>query len=152
MLRDRWLGPGDIVLNGDPAPLPQLNSTQLNEHLWTQVIKHLNVHIYLARKGHSTPPLLNWPKSIVAKWLDGSGYTWYGGRPRPRRHYITWGPSSPTTRKGAHHRTCPTFRPCPLWPNGRQSQQLLSYRILHERRWFVLQFHWHWQYSDCGRE
>ena len=22
-------------------------STQLNEHLWTQVIKHLNVHIYL---------------------------------------------------------------------------------------------------------
>ena len=23
------------------------NSTQLNEHLWTQVIKHLNVHIYL---------------------------------------------------------------------------------------------------------
>jgi len=25
----------------------QLNSTQLNEHLWTQVIKHLNVHIYL---------------------------------------------------------------------------------------------------------
>ena len=24
-----------------------LNSTQLNEHLWTQVIKHLNVHIYL---------------------------------------------------------------------------------------------------------
>jgi len=24
-----------------------LNSTQLNEHLWTQVLKHLNVHIYL---------------------------------------------------------------------------------------------------------
>jgi len=22
-------------------------STQLNEHLWTQVLKHLNVHIYL---------------------------------------------------------------------------------------------------------
>jgi len=25
----------------------ELNSTQLNEHLWTQVLKHLNVHIYL---------------------------------------------------------------------------------------------------------
>jgi len=24
-----------------------LNSTQLNEHLWMQVLKHLNVHIYL---------------------------------------------------------------------------------------------------------
>ena len=24
-----------------------INSTQLNEHLWTQVLKHLNVHIYL---------------------------------------------------------------------------------------------------------
>ena len=26
---------------------PPLNSTQLNEHLWTQVLKHLRVHIYL---------------------------------------------------------------------------------------------------------
>jgi len=32
------------VLDGVPT---QLNSTQLNEHLWTQVLKHLNVHIYL---------------------------------------------------------------------------------------------------------
>jgi len=75
------LGPGDIVLDVDPAPqrgrsthflpiflyfrlmttvakrspilatcLPSFiltNSTQVNEHLWTQVLKHLNVHIYL---------------------------------------------------------------------------------------------------------
>ena len=27
--------------------LKRLNSTQLNERLWTQVLKHLNVHIYL---------------------------------------------------------------------------------------------------------
>ena len=27
--------------------ITQLNSTQLNEHLWMQVLKHLNVHIYL---------------------------------------------------------------------------------------------------------
>jgi len=38
------------VLNTDgvlAASVQYLNSTQLNEHLWTQVIKHLNVHIYL---------------------------------------------------------------------------------------------------------
>ena len=28
-------------------PFNQLNSTQLNEHLWTQVLKYLNVHICL---------------------------------------------------------------------------------------------------------
>jgi len=35
-----------IVAN---AWMDQLNSTQLNEHLWTQVLKHFNVHIYLDR-------------------------------------------------------------------------------------------------------
>jgi len=30
-----------------------LNSTQLNEHLWTQVLKHLNVHIYLVTVAHA---------------------------------------------------------------------------------------------------
>jgi len=28
-------------------PVRFYHSTQLNEHLWTQVLKHLNVHIYL---------------------------------------------------------------------------------------------------------
>jgi len=27
--------------------ITRYNSTQLNEHLWTQVLKHLSVHIYL---------------------------------------------------------------------------------------------------------
>jgi len=39
------LGPGDIVLDGDPAPLP--------------------------KKGAEPPPKF-WPMSIVAKRLDGS--------------------------------------------------------------------------------
>ena len=30
---------------------------------------------------------------IVAKRLDGSDATWYGGRPRSVRHYIRWRPS-----------------------------------------------------------
>jgi len=29
-----------------PFECVHINSTQLNEHLWTQMLKHLNVHIY----------------------------------------------------------------------------------------------------------
>jgi len=32
--------------------------------------------------------------SVVAKWL----HTWYGGRPRPRRLCVWWGPTSPRTK------------------------------------------------------
>jgi len=28
--------------------------------------------------------------------------TWYGGRPRPRRHCVRWGPSSPPKKKWRH--------------------------------------------------
>jgi len=31
-----------------------------------------------------------WPNS----WMD-QDVTWYGGRPRPRPHCVTWGPSFP---------------------------------------------------------
>jgi len=66
------LGLGDIVLYGDPAPIPQ--------------------------KGAHQPPLfgpcLFWPNG----WMDQDA-TWYGGRPWPRPHCVTWGPSSPS--KGA---------------------------------------------------
>ena len=40
------------------------------------------------------------PISVVAKWLDRSRYTWHGDRPQPKRHCVTWGPSSPSP-KGA---------------------------------------------------
>ena len=43
-----------------------------------------------------------WPN----RWMDQDA-TWYGGRPRPRRHCVTWGPSF-TPRKGA--KQPPTFR------------------------------------------
>jgi len=61
------LGPGHIVLDGDPAPPPQ--------------------------KGGTAPIFglsLLWPND----WMDQDA-TWYGGRPRPRPHCVTWGPSSP---------------------------------------------------------
>jgi len=46
------------------------------------------------------PPTLYKPRpmSVVAKdWMDHDA-TWYGGRPRPRRHCVRWGPSSPAKK------------------------------------------------------
>jgi len=59
------LGPGHIVLDGDPSP----------------------------PKGHSYPtfgPCLLWPNG----WMDQDA-TWYGRRFWTRRHCVRWGPSSP---------------------------------------------------------
>jgi len=64
------LGPGHIVLDGNPAPLP--------------------------RKGDISPsfgPCLLWPNG----WMDQDA-TWYKGRPRPRPHCVTWEPRSPPIR------------------------------------------------------
>jgi len=61
------LGPGHIVLDGDPA-LP-------------------------SQKGHRPPisaPCLLWPNGCMDQ-----DATRYGVRPRPRTHCVTWGPSSP---------------------------------------------------------
>ena len=73
------LGPGDIVLNGEPAP----------------------------PKGVQPPifgPCPLWPNG----WMD-EDTIYYGGRPRPRRHCVKWGFSSPW--KGAQQP--PSLRPMP---------------------------------------
>ena len=76
--------------------------------------RHIVLDMYPAPshgRGHSSPPFiifgadfacvhiirgpcLLWPNS----WMDQDAI-WYGGRPRPRRHCVRWGPSSP--KKGA---------------------------------------------------
>jgi len=66
------LGPGHIVLDGDPAPHP--------------------------KRGRNPPivgPYLLWPNG----WMD-QGETWLAGRPRPWPHCVRWGPISPSP-KGA---------------------------------------------------
>jgi len=67
------LAPGHTVLDGGPAAPPP--------------------------KGHSPHPLfgpyLLWPNN----WTDQDA-TWYGGRPRPKRHCARWGPSSPPQKGG----------------------------------------------------
>jgi len=89
------LGLDHIVLDVDPAPSPKKG------------------------RGSSTPT----PQFLAhVLWPNGWMYqdaTWYGGRPRPRRHCIRWGPSSPLIPG-----------PCLLWPNGRPFQLLLSSCIL----------------------
>jgi len=66
------LSPGHIVLDGDPAPLSQ---------------KGVQPSMF------SLYPL--WPNG-------GMDYdaTWYGGRPRPRRHCVIWGPSHTSPKRG----------------------------------------------------
>ena len=59
------------------------------------------------KRAHPHPisgPCLLWPNG----WMD-QGATWYGGKPRPRRHCIRWGRSCTAI---------PDFGPCLLWPNG----------------------------------
>jgi len=63
------LGPGHIVLDGEPAPLP--------------------------KKG-AQPPIFD-PFLLSANGWMHQDATWYGGWPRPRRLCVRWGPSYPRT-------------------------------------------------------
>jgi len=71
---DVGVGPGHIVLDGDPAPPPP--------------------------KGHSPHFLVHvcWPNG----WMDQDA-TWYGGRPQSRRHCVTWGTQLPPKKWHRHH-------------------------------------------------
>ena len=82
--------------------------------MWTQ----------LRPKGHSPPPkfrpCLLWPNG----WMD-QDTTWYGGKPRPRRHCVRWGPSCPSPKMGAQQP--PISGPSLLWPNGWMQQDVTWY-------------------------
>jgi len=75
------LGPGHIVLDGDPAPLPKR----------VQIIPIFGPFI-LSPNG----------------WMHQDA-TWYGGRLQPRRLCVRWGPSSPHPEKSGT--AAPTLRP-----------------------------------------
>ena len=79
------LSPGHIVLDGDPAHLPQKGALH-----GPQVFG----------------PCLVWPNG----WMDEDA-TWYGSRPQLKPHCVRWGPSSPRERGTAP----PLFGPCLLW-------------------------------------
>jgi len=63
-----YLSPGDFVFDGDPAPP-------------------------LPKKG-AEPPIFD-PCVLRPNGCIDQDATWYRGKPRPRRHCVRWGPSSP---------------------------------------------------------
>ena len=79
---------GDFVLDGDRVPL--------------------------LKKGRS--PLIFGPSPLWPNGCMDQDAAWYGGRRRPTRQCVRWGPSYPPLKVGAQ---LPIFGHCPLWPNGR---------------------------------
>jgi len=116
------LGPGEIVLDGDPpsSPLkgahPLFSTTFIVPNGWMNQDAAayggspqprpiaLDGDPAAPTKNRAQPPIIGpyllWPNG----WMDQDA-TSYGGRPRPRPHCFRWGPSSP--KRG----TAPNFRP-----------------------------------------
>jgi len=129
------LGPGHILLDGDPTPPKKGNSPQFSAHVccgqmagWTKMPlgkeeAKLSEGTQLPKKGYVSPPLFGPCLLLPNDWMDEDAM-WYGGRPRPRRHCVRWRSIQLPQQKGAQQP--PLFSPCLLWPNGRPCQQLLS--------------------------
>jgi len=111
------LGPGHIVLDGDPAPLfkKEAQLTQFSAHVCCGQTAGWMIKMLLgamvglgpgnivldadpAQPSRGTAPPKIWPMSLVAKQLDGSRCHLVRGRPRPRPHCVTFGPSSPSQK------------------------------------------------------
>ena len=65
----------------------------------------------------------------TAAWIDA---TWYGGRPRPRRHCVRWGPSP--SPKAGRASASPIFDPLLLWPDGWMHQAATWYGVRPQPR------------------
>jgi len=91
------LGPGDFVLDGDPAASPKRG-----------------------RSPQIFGPCLLWPNG----WMDQDD-TWHVGRPQPRRFCIRWGPSP--LPKTEEEPPSSIFGPFLLWPKGWMHQDVTWY-------------------------
>ena len=76
------LGPGHIVVDGDPAPPPP--------------------------HGHSTP--IFGPYQLRPNGCIDQDATWYGGKPRPRRLCVRWRPSPPKFPAHVYYSYCDFVR------------------------------------------
>jgi len=133
------LDPSDIVLDGDPAPLPKRgHSPQFSADVccgqtagWIKMPLGTMVGLgtgNIVLDGDPSPPprctarpkkfgpCLFWPNG----WMDQNA-TWYESRPRQATLCYVGTQLPPPKR--AHP---PLFGPCLLWPNGSPSQLLLS--------------------------
>jgi len=102
--------PGHIALDEDPPVPKKGQSPQFSTHVycgltarWIKMPLGTEVGLspgYIVLDGDPSPPkrvqppifgpCLLWPNG----WMDQDA-TWYGGRSRPRRHCVRWGPRSP---------------------------------------------------------
>jgi len=73
----------------------------------------------LPKKGAEPPPIFG-PCLLRSNGCIDQDATWYGGRPRPKRHCVRWGPSSPYILGGTA--PSPIFGSCLLWPNSWMDQ------------------------------
>ena len=129
------LGPGDFVLDGDPAPPPQKGGlggappTKKNlAHVycgqtagWMQLVLGMEVGLSPGdfvldwdptpfRQKGAEPPFPIFGPFLL--WTNGclhQNATWYGGRPQPRQLCVRWG-TSPLPPKGGGA-SLPNFRP-----------------------------------------
>jgi len=119
------LGPGDNVLVGDPAPLPQFSPHVYCGQTtgWIKMPLGMEAGLgpgYIVLDGDLALP----PKKKKRKeaqppsfgscvllrpngWMD-QDVSWYEGRPRSRPRCATWGPSSPLYQRGT--------APSNFWP------------------------------------
>jgi len=114
-------GPGHTLLHGDPAPLPLKgaqrppifgpclswpNGWMDQDAIWYRGRRRLRRHC--VRRGPSSPLERHSPNfrpmsvcpvcDVGVLWPNGwmeQDETWHGGRPRPRRHCVRWGPALP---------------------------------------------------------
>jgi len=129
------LGPGHIVLDGDPAtPPPKRHSPKYSAHVccgqtagWIKMPLGtevglgpgdflLDADLPSPKGGRVLPnfgPMSSWPNG----WMDQEA-TWHGGRPRPRQHCIRWRPRSPPQTEAQP----PIFGPCLLGPVATQAR------------------------------
>jgi len=138
-----WCGdrphPGHIVLDGDPSPKKGHSSPMFRP--MSIVAKRLDgsrCHLVPTRcKPRPWPLCVTWgPSSHQKRGLAASDFsahvlwpngcmdqdvTWYGLRPRPRRHSVRRGPSCTPPQKGCN------FSANELWPNGRMDQHASWY-------------------------
>ena len=127
------LGPGHIVLNGDPAPLPKRGRDQTAG--WTKMPLGtevglgpgdivLDVDPVPPPKKRAQRPIFGqcplWPNDCIYQDI-----TWYGGRPQHRLHCVRWRPSSPSS-KGTQQRLLFSAHVYCGNGHGRLSQLLLS--------------------------
>jgi len=119
------VGPGHIVLDGDPAPLSQKGDrAQFSAHFycrqmagWIEMSLGMEVglgpsHIVLDGDPALLPQKGDRPPIFGPFLLSPNGWvhqdaTWYGGRPQPRRLCVRWGPSFSSPKAAQPPNFCP---------------------------------------------